>query len=102
MYLSPLTRRSHRKLKIVNCFGRPRMPLRIVEDVVRGTQYRVRRDVGSYTRMFYVTGLDATAPAAQRMADAAQATDSSTGNTIPAYGAAHPTIAAAFAAEIDV
>lgn len=78
------------------------MPIRIAEDIVRGTQYRVRRDVGSYTRIFYVTGLDATAPAAQRMADASQATDSSTGNAIPAYGEAHPTIAAAFASEIDV
>lgn len=77
------------------------MPLRIVEDVVRGTQYRVRRDVGSYTRIFYVTGLNAAAPAAQRMADAAQATDASTGNTIPVYGEAHPTIAAAFVAEVD-
>jgi hypothetical protein len=77
------------------------MPVRIIEDIVRGTQYRVGRDGGIYTRVFYVTGLDPTAAAAQRMSDAAQATDATTGNTIPAYGAAHPTIDGAFASQID-
>jgi len=77
------------------------MAIRIAEDIVRGARYRVGRDGGSYTRVFYVTGLDATAPAAQRMADAAKAIDATTSSAIPAYGEAHPTIAGAYAAEVD-
>lgn len=66
------------------------MAIKIIADVTSGARYRYTPQGAMFVRRFFVEGLDGTA--ADNCARATIVSDSTTGQTIPPYMSAHPTI----------
>ena len=65
------------------------MPISITEDLVLGAKFTYTRAGGSLLRLFDVSGLT---PGKETLVQAAGATDSATGRSIPRYGDPHPAV----------
>jgi hypothetical protein len=69
--------------------GEPNIMPRITEDLVLGAKYSYGAAGGMLLRIFDVSGL---VPGVDTLAQAAGATDSSSGRTMPRYGDPHPAV----------
>ena len=70
----------------------------ITEDLVLGAKFTYTRAGGSLLRLFDVSGLT---PGKDTLVAAAGATDSTSGQSIPRYGDAHPTVYGLYVNEIE-